>query len=222
VNPALRSSAAHLFVDSLDAPLPTAEDAHHLFRVLRVRDGETVTVCDGAGGWRVTRVEGGELVCAGDIVREPDPQPCTIAVAIPKGDRLEWMVQKVTEVGATRVLLVDCARSVVRWDAAKAERQLERLRRIARDAAGQSRRTWLPAVDGPVPFAVAAAIPGAVMADPAGEPGDLGAVVLIGPEGGFAADELAIGLAVRSLGDTVLRVETAALVAVARMQAGKS
>ena len=54
MNPALRASAAHVFVDSLDAPVPSDDDAHHLFRVLRLRDGEVVTVSDGNGSWRTT------------------------------------------------------------------------------------------------------------------------------------------------------------------------
>lgn len=217
MNPALRTSAAHLVVDSLEAPDPSPDDAHHLFRVLRVRDGEVVTVCDGEGGWRPTRVAGGALLPDGPVVRDPQPAPCTIAVAIPKGDRLDWMVQKLTEVGITRLVLVDYARSVVRWDAAKRERQLERVRRIAREASLQSRRTWLPMIDGPVPFAVAAALPGARLAEPDGEPGPLGDTVLVGPEGGFGAEELAAGLPAVSLGPNVLRVETAALVACTRI-----
>ena len=222
MNPALRSSAAHLFVDSVDAVSPTADDAHHLFRVLRVRAGEVVTVSDGQGAWRTARVEGDGLVPDGDVVREPEPTACTVAVAIPKGDRLEWMVQKLTEIGASRIMLTDCARSVVRWDAAKAERQLERLRRIAREAAAQSRRVWLPELSGPVPFSSAAALPDAVLADPTGETGPLGSVVVIGPEGGFSDDELRFGPRRVTLGETVLRVETAALVAVTLMRAGKS
>jgi 16S rRNA (uracil1498-N3)-methyltransferase len=213
VNPALRSSAAHVFVASVDVPEPTPEDQHHLFRVLRVRDGETVTVSDGRGAWRTTVAAAGALVAVGDVVHETSLRPCTIATAIPKGDRLEWMVQKLTEVGVAEIVLLHCSRSVVRWDGERAAKQLVRLQRIAREAAVQSRRVWLPVLRGPVPFAEAAALPGAVLAEPDGDVGVAATVVLIGPEGGFSAEELAAPVPRLRLLDTVLRVETAAVVA---------
>lgn len=216
MNPALRSSAAHLFVGSVDAHDPSADDLHHLFRVLRLRDDEVVTVSDGAGAWRATIARGGALVPAGDVHHEPAPPPCVIASAIPKGDRAEWMVQKLTEVGATEIVLLDCARSVVRWEGERGAKQLARLQRVAREAASQSRRVWLPAVLGPVPFAQVVTRPGAVLAEPdsdrdlAGSPARL---VIVGPEGGFSADELAVAVPRVRLLDTVLRVETAAIAA---------
>ncbi|MFM2078394.1 MAG: putative ribosomal small subunit methyltransferase [Actinomycetota bacterium] len=213
MNPALRTSAAHVFVASVDVPEPTPEDLHHLFRVLRVRDGETVTVSDGAGAWRATVAAAGVLVPNGDVIHEPPQRPCTIAAAIPKGDRLEWMVQKLTEVGVAEIVLLHCSRSVVRWDGERAEKQLARLQRVAREAAVQSRRVWLPVLRGPVPFAQVAALPGAALADPDGDPGVRAQVVLIGPEGGFSPEELAAPLPRLRLLDTVLRVETAAVVA---------
>lgn len=213
MNPALRNSAAHVFVESLDAPELSPDDTHHLFRVLRVRDGEVVTASDGAGGWMAMRAAGGVLVIDGPIVREPAPAPCTIASAIPKGDRAEWMVQKLTEIGVAEIVLLHCARSVVRWEGERGAKQLARLQRVAREAAVQSRRVWLPVVRGPVPFAEAAALPGAVLAEPDGERGVPGTTVIIGPEGGFAPEELAVPLPRRRFVDTVLRVETAAIVA---------
>jgi len=219
VNPLLRSSAAHIFVPSLTSPVPEPDDAHHLFRVLRLRDGEVVTVSDGLGGWRCTEVAGTALRPTGEEVREAQAKQCTIAAAIPKGDRLEWMVQKLTEIGVSRIVLVHCARSVVRWPAERAERQLQRLGRVAREAAAQSRRTWLPVLEGPLAFATVAGIPGAVLADPDGEPLVEASVVVIGPEGGFTDEELGVGPAKVRLADTVLRVETAALLAAARVLA---
>ncbi|MBK8333663.1 MAG: hypothetical protein IPL07_15130 [Acidimicrobiaceae bacterium] len=88
MNPALRSSAAHVFVQSLAALELQPDDAHHLFRVLRVRDGEVVTVTDGGGGWLVTQVAGQVLHPVSDPVFEPAPAQLTIASAIPKGDRV--------------------------------------------------------------------------------------------------------------------------------------
>lgn len=219
MNPLLRSSAAHVFVSSLSSPVPEPDDAHHLFRVLRLRDGEVVTVSDGQGGWRCTEVAGTTLRPTGDEVREAPAKHCTIAAAIPKGDRLEWMVQKLTEIGVSRIILVHCARSVVRWPAERAERQLNRLGRVAREAAAQSRRTWLPVLEGPLAFASVAGLHGAVLADPDGEPLVAASVVVIGPEGGFTDAELGAGQARARLAETVLRVETAAILAAARVLA---
>ncbi|MGB8858034.1 MAG: RsmE family RNA methyltransferase [Ilumatobacteraceae bacterium] len=217
MNPALRSSAAHVFVVSLDAPELQPDDAHHLFRVLRLRDGETVTASDGAGSWRLTQVAGQSLVVSGEIVSEPTRRTVTIASAIPKGDRAEWMVQKLTEIGVDEIVLLHCDRSVVRWDGDRATRPLARLQRVAREAAMQSRRVRLPLVTGPQTCLSVLARPGVVVAEPGGEPmaalPTSPSVVVIGPEGGFSAAELNTGAPMIRLGDTVLRVETAAIVA---------
>jgi len=213
VTAALRGCAAHVFVDSLEVPELGDDDRHHLFKVMRLRDGESVGVSDGLGGWRLTTVAGGVLVGSGDVVHDPEPTPCRIAVAIPKGDRCEWMVQKLTEVGVTDLWFVHCTHSVVRWEGERGQRQIERMRRVAREAAMQSRRTWLPRISGPVRFAEAAALANAVLADPAGSDPIAGGTVLVGPEGGFTPDESsAVPTRVR-LAPGILRVETAAVAA---------
>lgn len=230
MNPALRASAAHVFVDDLDSLSLSADDAHHLFRVLRLRDGESVTASDGRGSWRTSAVVGDSLVPTGDVIVEQADERCTIAAAIPKGDRVEWMVQKLTELGVSDIVLLHCDRSVVRWKGDRGMQQLARLGRVAREAAMQSRRVWLPEVRGPVDFAVAAALPGAILADPDGESavevlasemlaadvkGGRPRVVLIGPEGGFSEAELRLCPHSVNLGRHVLRVETAAVCAAA-------
>lgn len=229
MNPVLRSSAAHVFVESLEHPVLGDDDAHHLFRVLRLRHGETVTLSDGHGRWRAASIVDGHFSALGDVHSDQAHTSCAIAAAIPKGDRLEWMVQKLTEVGATRIVLLDTARGVVRWDAAKGHRQIERLQRVVRDAAAQSRQCWLPTLEGPRPLVEVLAEPGAVLADPdgvplAGEP-PAGPVV-IGPEGGIDATEHGIadqfGVPRVSLGRGILRVETAAVVAAALVDAMRS
>lgn len=225
MNPALRSSAAHVFVDDIDAPLLDPDDEHHLFRVLRVREGEVVTATDGCGSWRPLRVTGSGLAVDGDVIVEPPSASITIAAAIPKGDRLDWMVQKLTEVGVREIVLVDCARSVVRWDAARAGKQVARLERIAREAGMQSRSVWRTRVEGPLPFAAVAARTGVVLAEPdaprwdalAAAADEKLAMVVIGPEGGFSTEELAAVPRRVCLGEQVLRVETAALVAALRL-----
>ena len=224
--PALRNSAAHVFVASLEVPQPEPDDLNHLFRVLRLRDGDEVTASDGAGSWRVTCVRGGALVPLGDVVRELPQRHLSIAAAIPKGDRVEWMVQKLTELGVAEIVLLHCSRSVVRWDGERAPKQMARLARIAREAAMQSRRVYLPALRGPVAFADAAATPGAVLADPDASEvfGPLmepeATMVLIGPEGGFHPDELSVPVLRKRLVNTVLRVETAAIAAASVMLTG--
>jgi 16S rRNA (uracil1498-N3)-methyltransferase len=144
---------------------------------------------------------------------EQQPEPVEVWSAIPKGDRPEWIVQKLTELGVARIGFVHCSRSVVRWDAARAERQMDRLRRVAREAAMQSRRVWLPEVVGPVSLADLGPT-GLAFADPEGSPlGPPVTRVVVGPEGGFTADELAAAPALVNVGALVLRVETAAMAA---------
>lgn len=215
----LRRAAAHVLVDNVDPPVLDDPSSRHVFRVLRVRDGETVTVTDGRGAWRVCRAVGGLIEPDGEPRFEPAAvNPLTIAFAIPKQDRPEWIVQKLTELGVDRIVLLHADRSVVRWDAARAAKHLARLRRIATEALQQSRRTWLPTIEGPVDSSgLFDELGGAVVAEPGGR--DLTAadrVIAIGPEGGWSPTELEVAAGQVSLGSTVLRVETAALVAAAR------
>ena len=214
MNPVLRGSAAHVFATSLATPELTDEDEHHLRRVLRIRDSDIVTVCDGAGKWVTARLAAGGLSVESEENLEVAPRPATIISAIPKGDRPEWIVQKLTEIGATAIGFMDCARSVVRWNEARAPKQIARLRRITREAAMQSRRVWLPRVLDVVPFDEAIMSINSAIADPDG--GELGAEVdtlLVGPEGGFTDGELNSASRRVSLSPNVLRVETAALAA---------
>lgn len=218
----LRRSAAHVLVADVAAPTLDDSTAHHLRRVLRLRDGEVVTATDGAGQWLAGRLAGGAFEADGPIERSERPvSPTTVAVAPPKGERLEWLVQKCTEIGVDDVVLLVAERSVVRWEGERGERQLERLRRIAAEAAMQSRRVWLPTVTGPLP--ASAVLPGAVVAEPDGRPlAGSDSVVAIGPEGGWSAAELALAAGRVSLGPNILRVETAAIVAATLMAALRS
>ncbi|NDB27915.1 MAG: hypothetical protein EB028_08275, partial [Actinobacteria bacterium] len=92
MNSALRNSAAHVFVDSVDAPVLGDVDAHHLLRVLRVKPRDVVTVSDGVGSWRTCVVDGDAKVeVTSDVVVEPSPKwKLTIAFSVVKGDRPEW------------------------------------------------------------------------------------------------------------------------------------
>ena len=182
--------------------------------MLRLRPGDEVTVSDGVGGWRVCRV-GPTLDPVGEVQRVPRPQPrVTVAFAVVKGERPEWAVQKLTEIGVTRIVPLQTSRSVVRWPLGEASAQLARLRRVAREAAVQSRRVWLPVVEGVAPFDAVAAEAGAALAHPGGAAPSLDRpTLLVGPEGGWDEAELASGPSLVGLGPTVLRTETAALVA---------
>lgn len=224
MNPDLRGSSAHVIVDDVEAPVLVDDDVHHLARVLRLRDGESVSATDGRGAWRLLEWRQGGAHPVGPVHHDRRVAALTVAAAMPKGDRLEWMVEKLTETGVDRIVLLHCDRGVVRWDADRAERSLDRLRRVVRAAATQSRRVWLPTLEGPVEAAAfLAATPRAVLCEPAGP--SLAAVeplpecLVIGPEGGFSTAELATGHGRAALGPTILRVETAALVAAAQWTA---
>jgi 16S rRNA (uracil1498-N3)-methyltransferase len=210
----LRSSAAHVFVDSLADPHLSNDDDHHLRRVLRLRRADEITLGDGAGHWVLARLTPDGISVDSEPVFEPAPPPSAVISAIPKGDRPEWIVQKLTEIGVSSIGFMDCARSVVRWDADRAHRQIERMRRVAREAAMQSRRLWLPRVLDVMPFGEATTSPGSAIADPSGDAlADEVETVLVGPEGGFTEGELNAVRVRVTLSRHVLRVETAALAA---------
>jgi 16S rRNA (uracil1498-N3)-methyltransferase len=154
------------------------------------------------------------------VVHVDAPGPIlAVALAVPKGDRMDWAVQKLTEIGVDRIVALRAERSVVVWDQARAQRQRRRLEAVARQAAMQSRRLRPPVLDGPlVPAAVADTLGlGTVMAEPGvAAPltlGPTGTVVLVGPEGGWAPAELDACPARADLGPSILRTETAAVVA---------
>lgn len=216
------TARAHAFVDDLSEPVLDPADHHHLSRVLRLPAGAALTVSDGHGRWRPCRL-GLEppLTIAGDVAADPRPTPpITIAFALVKGERPELVVQKLTELGVDRIVPFAAARSVVRWDAGKGARHAERLSQIARQAAMQCRRTWLPEVAPPTDFAGVAALDGASLADLSGAPPSLARpVVLVGPEGGWTDEERAVGVPVVRLGAHVLRAETAAITAGAILNA---
>ena len=221
MNPLLRRSAAHVFVDSLHTPTLNSDDQHHLARVLRLRAGESVSVSDGQGRWRSCRFVSADVL-------EPDTEietvdraapEITIGFALPKGDRPEWIVQKLTEIGVDHVIVLHAERSVVRWEPDRAERNIAKLVKVAREASMQSRRVWLPTVSGPLRAdqVIGEAVS---LAEPDGDALTLAATtVLIGPEGGWTPNELNITASHVSLGKSILRVETAALVAAANLSA---
>jgi 16S rRNA (uracil1498-N3)-methyltransferase len=213
---ALRRSAAHVVVGDVSAPVLDDAAHHHMTRVLRLRSGDVVTVTDGAGAWRSCRFADGSLEIDGDVrVLPRREQPITIAFAIPKADRPEWIVQKLTELGVDRMIVVHAERSVVRWDDGRAAKHLVKLRRAVLETMHQCRAVWLPSIEGPVEALTV--LPTAVAAEPGGR--SLRAddrTIAVGPEGGWSRAELDAAAGRVSLGSTVLRVETAALTACVR------
>lgn len=212
-HPRLAPLAAHVFVDDITAPSLRDDDAHHLLRVLRLRDGEAVSASDGRGSWRSCVVCDGGLDPTGDVATVSQPAPVvTIGFALTKGDKPEFTVQKLCEVGVDRIVPIEAGRSIVKWDAAKKARNVERWRAVARAAAMQSRRVWLPEVTDVQPL-VAVLGDGVALGHPGGAALSLAhPTVLVGPEGGWTDDEAA-GRAHVDLGPTTLRAETAAVAA---------
>ncbi len=220
----LVESAAHVFVADLEEPVLVDDDTHHLGRVLRLRDGEVVTASDGEGRWRQCVFARGTLEPTGPVLTSVHPRPAiAVAFAVPKGDRPELIVQKLTEIGADVIIPMMTARSIVRWDAPRARKHGERLSRVAREAAMQSRRTRLPLVEPLTSFIEVVARPGAALAVPGGaSPTVSTPLVLIGPEGGWSPAELDAAPAKVGLGDQVLRAETAAIVACTLLVAARA
>lgn len=214
----LRTTSAHVLVDpdgigAGGAVVIDSDTEHHLRRVLRLRDGDVVSATDGQGRWclAVAIVDGNALrleATAPVVVESPSTGPITIAAAMPKGDRLDWMVQKATELGVDRLVLLHAEHSVVRWKPDRAEKQLVRLQRIADEALRQSRRVQRMVIE--PPMAAVDVLDRFVAAEPGGR--RLRAedtAVAIGPEGGWSATELAACRDRVDLGPTILRTETA-------------
>ncbi len=254
IPPLLRDASALIYVDDLETPEVRAEDSRHLWTVLRLRPGETVVVSDGQGRFRGCTVaatsigkapekpvapaqtaqrarrrgRGGALVLlpATEVMEGRRAVPAlTVGFSLAKGDRNDWAVAKLSELGVDRIVPLMCERTAVRLSPEQALHQHERLRRIAREASMQARRIWLPEVLDVVALAHAQSRLGSdaragvggggiALAEPGGPGLSLATpTVLVGPEGGFAPGELAMGLPVVGLGATVLRIETAAIAA---------
>lgn len=219
-----RAAAAQVLVDDPARPLVSGAQAHHLERVLRLQAGETVVATDGRGRWTLCRFAGGGRVDPqGPPVDEEPPTPVlTVAFAPVKAERAEWVVQKLTELGVDRIVVIAAARSVIRWNGERERAALERLRRVATEAACQSRRVWMPEVSGVVPLAALGG-DGLALAEP-GAPrlGPHCTGVAVGPEGGWDAAELEMGWPTVGLGPNVLRAETAAVAAAVLLAAQRA
>ena len=217
---ALRSTSSHVLVDAdllgdAGSIALVDEVERHLNKVLRLRDGEVVGVTDGAGRWCLARVvrDGNRLWldASSEVVSEPAAErSVTVAAAIPKGDRLDWMVQKVTELGVDRLVLLHADHSAVRWKPDRVDQHLARMQRIADEALRQSRRVVRLAIEAPVP--AIDVLGDFVIAEPGGRSlTRADSAVAVGPEGGWTKDEVAAARDRIDLGPTILRTETAAV-----------
>ena len=208
-------------------------DALHIAKALRMRPGEALTLCDGNG----TDFEGvletvtDRQVTVRITVSRPSQAEPTLAVTLyqglPKGDKMDWIVQKAVELGVTAVVPVATRRSVARLEG-KADKKQERWQRIAAEAAGQCGRGILPAVERPLSWNQAlsrlSGEPALVFYEGGGRPlrelvtpSTRRLSVFVGPEGGFDPEEIDAfrrqGGGVATLGPRILRCETAPLAA---------
>ncbi|GHV23567.1 ribosomal RNA small subunit methyltransferase E [Planctomycetales bacterium] len=208
----------------------SAAEAQHAGAAKRLNAGDAVTLFDGRGGIGVGEISAlGKRDAVVEIARletAPPPRPLTIATAIPKGKRWQILVEKLTEIGATKIVPLKFARSVVTGI------EITAAARWSIEAGKQARRAWLPVIETETTlakFLATAKDADLFLADPQGEKltgGDAAArevrkkaerVGLIGPEGGLTPEEVAAcvaaGAQLLQLGDYILRVETAAIVA---------
>ena len=218
--------------------------ANHITRVLRLRSGDALTVFDGSGGEFGARIEefrkDSVVVAVEDhrpLERE-SPLPLTLAQGISRGERMDWVIQKATELGTSRIVPLFTKRSVVRLDEKQADRKLQHWRAIAIAACEQCGRNRIPELAAPVDFfdVLPAEASGAtrLLLSPTGDlriedlgqdvrqGASKGITVLIGPEGGLEDVEqeaaLAAGFKAVRLGPRVLRTETAAIAALTIIQ----
>ena len=216
------------------------ENAAHA-KVLRLKCGDEVTVCDGDGmDYRCTveQVEAGRLSLRVLEAKPSESEPkvqCSIYMALPKADKLEHVIQKATELGATEIVCFPTARCVSRPDEKSLNKKLERWQKIAASAAEQSRRGRIPQVVALPSYA--AALERAAKADLAAcfyeneerrtfrqaiDAAPFTTVALLtGPEGGFEESEIRqakdAGLQICTLGSRILRCETAPLCALSAL-----
>lgn len=221
-----------------------AEDRHHIVKVMRMDIGEEIICVDSEGNSAICKIAEitDERVVA-DVVQwkieiSELPISITIASGLPKGDKLEWIIQKGTELGANEFLPFSAARSVVKWDDKKAAKKIERWQKIAKEAAEQSHRQILPLVSNPVSFKTLLEnskdfdykLAAFEEESRSGETSKFSAalqkmqkgetlLLVFGPEGGLSEEEVKAlkehGFDLCGLGPRILRTETAPLYALA-------
>jgi 16S rRNA (uracil1498-N3)-methyltransferase len=220
------------------------EDARHLAVVRRASAGDLIRISDGRGTiadarlTSVTPAAVGAEVLTRRVTPAPSPR-VEVHQGLAKGDKVDDVIRHLVEMGVDGIVVFEAGRSVARWDGARRAAAGRRWATIAREAAKQSHRAWLPVLEGPLPGAEAAARAAAgtavgrglgLVAHPGAiarlrdvledqEPSQDCVWVVIGPEGGLSEDEVATfaaaGAVLVSLGPQILRTETASVVAAA-------
>ena len=216
----------------------TGSDAFHIARSLRMAVGDEITVCDMQSRehtCRLEKIRDDECVCSIVSTNEGNtesPAEITLFMGYPKGDKLEFIVQKAVELGASRIVPFESSRCIKRPKAEKVEKQTARLSRIAEEAAKQCGRAKLPTVEAPISFneALSRAKEDALalfcyegdgtrsLKECLADAGSYKKIsVLVGPEGGFSMEEAEAaknkGLLSANLGPRILRCETAPIYA---------
>ena len=219
-----------------------AAETRHLGRVLRLGPGDLVTAVDRQGNqWevRLTDVSARSatgVVLGGEAAGRESPLRLTLVQGVPKGDKMDAVVRMATELGVARIVPILTARTVIQPPAGGWTSRVARWQRIAAEATKQCGRAMVPPVAAPAPLAAwidAAGQPGllvclweeaeAALGSALPPPPVAAATVVVGPEGGLAADEVqglrAIGAVVARVGPRILRTETAGPVGLALLQA---
>ena len=213
------------------------DDARHIARSLRMAVGDTVTVCDGTGTeyhCTLARIRDEECECRILDTRQGQSEPpveITLFMAYPKGDKLETVIQKAVELGASRVIPFESSRCIKRPSPEKSDKQTARLSKIAAEAAKQCGRSRLPEVLPPIKLSeLISSIPhfdlsllcyederGTTVKDALKDKKPLSISVIVGCEGGFSSEEAKAisdaGAVSVTLGPRILRCETAPLYA---------
>jgi 16S rRNA (uracil1498-N3)-methyltransferase len=218
----------------------SGRELHHLVNVLRLREGDEITVLDGAGGvYEVSLTSCDRDAAIGEIRNSWQAKPpsgeIVLFVGLPKADKMDMIVQKATELGACGIVPVLCLHTVLQLSAERTQQRVARWRQIAVEASKQSHRPFFPFVSDILSFEealenyqadlrlifVARATQSIrELKDVLKQNADARKVnIFIGPEGGLAEDEIRLALSAGavpvSLGTNVLRTETAAIAALA-------
>lgn len=219
-----------------------SSDAHHIARSLRMAEGDEITVCDGSGKeyfCTLSRIRDEECIAEIREIRDSEREPkmeIILCMAYPKGDKLETVIQKAVELGATKIIPFESSRCIKRPKAEKADKQTARLERIAEEAAKQCGRAIIPCVSQPKSYKE-------MLSEVSGTDLSLfcyedertvsirdaichkecprSVAVIVGSEGGFSPEEAelakAAGCISVSLGKRILRCETAPMYALSAL-----
>lgn len=235
-----------LFVDSPLIPgqtLPLPREAcGHALRVLRLKAGDTVTLFNGNGQEYHATLASADPRAASvhvegmDAPERESPLHITLIQSLARGEKMDWIIQKATELGVSRIWPVTSERSEVRLDGTRGEKRLEHWRAVAIAACEQCGRNVVPEIRPPGSLTSALALhpakdaetrwmlhPGGATRLRSAGPGAANTMLAVGPEGGFSDNDLAAlrgaGFRALELGPRILRTETAGLAAIAALQA---